>query len=71
MDELITILKDIHKEIRSERPKGGKLNGNSAYRNGFEDGYKLITKRMKGFIETIPARSELDSGTTSAETHKS
>jgi hypothetical protein len=53
MQEFILILKEIHKDIKSDRPKGSKLNGNAAYRNGFEDGHKLVTKRIKGFIDSM------------------
>ena len=51
MEELLQQLREIHKDIKGDRPKGNNLNGNAAYRNGFEDGYKVITKRVKAFIE--------------------
>lgn len=51
MEEILNQLREIHKDIKNDRPRGGKLNGNAAYRNGFEDGYKLITRRCKAFIE--------------------
>lgn len=57
MDEFISVLKEIHKDLKSERPKGSKLNGNAAYRNGFEDGHKLVTKRMKTFIDALSAKT--------------
>lgn len=58
MDEIISTLKEMHKEIKSDRPKGSKLNGNSAYKNGFEDGHKLVTKRLKAFIEVTAGENE-------------
>lgn len=51
MEQPIESLKDLLKDIKGDRPKGNKLNGNAAYRNGFEDGYKVITKRIREFIE--------------------
>ncbi|MBU3657230.1 MAG: hypothetical protein FGM35_04255 [Rhodocyclaceae bacterium] len=64
MEEIINALKEMHKEIKSERPKSSKLNGNSAYKNGFEDGHKLVTKRLKAFIEGITAQTEAGSPKT-------
>lgn len=57
MEEIVATLKDIHKDIKSERPKGNKLSGNAAYRNGYEDGYKVVTKRIKIFIEMLQSKS--------------
>ena len=71
MNDALVLLKEIHKEIKAERPKSNKLIGNAAYRNGFEDGYKLITKRMKAFIEATSLNPEISTGTnTSVESPK-
>lgn len=60
MDDLIKDLKSLHKDMKSDRPKSDKLNGNAAYRNGFEDGYKLVTRRIKTLVESLeqPAKSD-------------
>jgi hypothetical protein len=59
MQEFVLILKDIQKDIKSDRPKGSKLNGNAAYRNGFEDGHKLVTKRIKAFLDSLTPANQV------------
>lgn len=53
MDAIIKELKSLHKDMKGDRPKGDKLNGNAAYRNGFEDGYKLVTRRIRTLFESL------------------
>lgn len=60
MDALIKELKSLHKDMKSDRPKADKLNGNAAYRNGFEDGYKLVTRRIRSHFESLEQSAKSD-----------
>ena len=53
MEELIKVLKSLHEDLKSERPKVDMLGCGAGYRNGFEDGYKLVVKRVKQHIEKL------------------
>jgi hypothetical protein len=53
MEEIINVLKSLHEDIKDQRPKADKLSGGAGYSNGFEDGYKLVTKRIKKHIEDL------------------
>lgn len=53
MDELIKILKSLHQELREDKPKLDATGCDAGYRNGFEDGYKFVTKRIKKHIDDL------------------
>lgn len=55
MEELIKVLKSLHEDLKSEKPKGDMLGCGAGYRNGFEDGYKLVVKRVKQHIDELKA----------------
>lgn len=58
MDEIIKLLKSLHDDLKSDRPKADRLGGGAGYRNGFEDGYKLVTKRIKKQIEDLQSSTK-------------
>lgn len=53
MEEIIQALKTLHDELKDGRPKDDKLGAGAGYRNGYEDGYKLVSKRIKIFIDDL------------------
>lgn len=60
MEDLIKVLKSLHDELKDGRPKGEMLGCGAGYRNGHEDGYKYVTKRIKKYIEEIESTSKSD-----------
>ena len=58
MEELINVLKSLHEDLKNARPNADKLGGGAGYRNGFEDGYKFVTKRVRKHIEELEASSD-------------
>jgi hypothetical protein len=46
------VLEQLEKALK-EKPNYNKLPGGSGYRNGYEDGFKLVVKRFKTFRDAL------------------
>ena len=53
------VLEQLEK-ILKEKPNYNKLPGGSGYRNGYEDGFKLVVKRFKTFRDEFLNASRKD-----------
>jgi|GEM_PF-5621094 len=58
MEELIKVLKSLHDDLKDNRPKDEALGCGAGYRNGFEDGYKLVMKRIKKHIDDLKTQAK-------------
>ena len=58
MEEILKELKSLHDDLKENRPRKKKIDHGAGYRNGFEDGYKFVTKSINDYIEKLESKNK-------------